>query len=85
MREETARDVVPRVPMHADGSVFYSYLNMLRVRDLLFVPAYSQVDATLQAGLFAAFFCPFVGMARAKWDGPRKRPRRSSMERAVMQ
>lgn len=39
---------VLRVPMHADGAVFYSYLNVLRVRDLLFVPDYSEVDATVQ-------------------------------------
>jgi agmatine/peptidylarginine deiminase len=40
---------VVRVPMHASGAVFYSYLNVVRVRDLLFVPDYSEVDATLQA------------------------------------
>lgn len=43
------------------------------------------IDTTMQAGLFSAFFCPFVGMARAKWDGPRKRARRTSLDRAVMQ
>jgi hypothetical protein len=38
-------------------------------------------DAILQAGLFSAFFCPFLGMARALWSGPRKSSRRMTMAR----
>jgi hypothetical protein len=30
-----------------------------------------------EAGLFASFFGPFAGMARAKWERPRRRARRS--------
>jgi agmatine deiminase len=40
---------IVRVPMHASGTVYYSYLNALRVADLLFVPEYHEVDAALQA------------------------------------
>ena len=39
---------IVRIPMHARGDVFYSYLNSLRVRDLLFVPDYRDVDRELQ-------------------------------------
>ena len=34
-------------------------------------------DAIIGPGLFSSFFCPFAGIARAKWQGPRKRPRRA--------
>jgi agmatine/peptidylarginine deiminase len=40
---------IVRVPMHARGQVFYSYLNSLRVADLLFVPDYRDVAPALQA------------------------------------
>ena len=36
---------------------------------------FADADAILEAGLFSSFVCPFVGMARAKWDRPRKRSR----------
>jgi predicted lysophospholipase L1 biosynthesis ABC-type transport system permease subunit len=44
---------------------------------------FTDVDALIGAGLAGAFFCPFVGMARAKWAGPRKRPRGVAMARGV--
>jgi hypothetical protein len=31
--------------------------------------------AVMEAGVWAAFFGPFIGMIRAKWEGPRKSPR----------
>jgi agmatine/peptidylarginine deiminase len=40
---------VIRIPMHAEGDVFYSYLNSTRVHDLLFVPDYRAVRPALQA------------------------------------
>jgi hypothetical protein len=33
-------------------------------------------DAIAGPGLFSSFFCPFLGIARAKWQGPRKRSQR---------
>jgi hypothetical protein len=35
-------------------------------------------SAIAEAGLAGAFFGPFAGMARAKWEGPPKRARRSN-------
>jgi agmatine/peptidylarginine deiminase len=44
---------VVRVPMLAKGNVFYSYLNAIRVADLLFVPDYRAVDPEAQAAALA--------------------------------
>jgi hypothetical protein len=38
-------------------------------------------DAIVEPGVFSAFFFPFVGMARAKWERPRRRSRRAAMAR----
>jgi hypothetical protein len=35
-------------------------------------------SAIAEAGLFASFFGPFAGMARAKWEGPPRKARRSN-------
>jgi hypothetical protein len=35
-----------------------------------------KAGAPEEPGLLAAFFGPFVGMARAKWQRPQRRPRR---------
>src|SRR5262245_24480601 len=37
--------------------------------------------AVIGAGLLAAFFAPFIGMARAKWERPRRPPRNPVMVR----
>lgn len=54
---------------------------LLAFVDLAFV----DTDAIAVAGLFSSFFCPFVGMARAKWDRPPKKPRRAAMVRGLPQ
>jgi hypothetical protein len=46
------------------------------------VLGFANRSAVVEAGAWAAFFGPFVGMARAKWDGPRKSPRRSQIIRS---
>ena len=38
--------------------------------------------AVLQAGVFGAFFGPFIGLVRAKWEGRRKPPKRPAMARS---
>jgi predicted lysophospholipase L1 biosynthesis ABC-type transport system permease subunit len=40
------------------------------------VLGFADRTAVVEAGVCAAFFGPFIGMVRAKWDGPRKSPRR---------
>jgi hypothetical protein len=42
-------------------------------------------DAVVGPGVFSSFFFPFVGIARAKWERPRKRSRRAAMARAEKQ
>jgi hypothetical protein len=42
----------------------------------LLLEHFADPSVIIGAGLTAAFFAPFVGMARAKWERPR-RPRRS--------
>lgn len=37
--------------------------------------------AIIGAGLMGAFFAPFVGMVRAKWERPRRAPRNPAMVR----
>ncbi|KAB2917793.1 MAG: hypothetical protein F9K29_09090 [Hyphomicrobiaceae bacterium] len=44
--------------------------------------AFADRAAVLQAGAFGAFFGPFVGIARAKWEGRRKPPKRPAMARS---
>ena len=39
-------------------------------------------DAIAGPGLLSSFFCPFLGIARAKWEGPRKRAQRGGGVRA---
>jgi hypothetical protein len=41
------------------------------------VLGFADRTAVLEAGACGAFFGPFVGMLRAKWDGPRKALRRT--------
>jgi hypothetical protein len=38
-------------------------------------------DAIMAPGLLSSFFCPFLGIARAKWEGPKKRTRRGATAR----
>jgi hypothetical protein len=40
------------------------------------------VGAAKETGLLAAFFGPFIGMARAKWERPIRRPRSSKPRRS---
>jgi predicted lysophospholipase L1 biosynthesis ABC-type transport system permease subunit len=47
--------------------------------------AHITADAIVAPGLFSAFFAPFAGLARAKWDGPRKKQRRAPIGRALTQ
>ena len=42
-------------------------------------------DAIVEPGVFSSFFFPFVGMARAKWERPRRRSRRAAMARVGKQ
>jgi predicted lysophospholipase L1 biosynthesis ABC-type transport system permease subunit len=47
---------------------------------------FADADAITAAGLLSSFLFPFVGMARAKWDGPRKKKsRRPALARSVPQ
>jgi len=43
---------------------------------LVFQPVV-RANTIAEAGLFASFFGPFAGMARAKWERPRRRGRKS--------
>jgi hypothetical protein len=44
--------------------------------------AVTDAEAIVAAGLLSSFVCPFIGMARAKWHGPRRRPRSATMARS---
>ena len=41
----------------------------------------TDVDAIVAAGLLGSFLCPFAGLARAKWHGPKRKPRSVAMAR----
>jgi len=44
---------------------------------MMFLQPYADPTIMLGPGILGSFFGPFVGMLRAKWEGPPKRRRRS--------
>jgi len=79
--------LILRGPGHGRARSAIAYLSGLgagvAVTGVLAIAIHSaaNVDGILQAGLFSSFFCPFLGMARATWDGSRRKPRRFPIAR----
>lgn len=44
---------------------------------------FTDADSLAAAGLLSSFVCPFLGMARAKWEGPRKKSRSVAIARSA--
>ena len=44
---------------------------------------FAETNAIVAAGLLGSFLFPFLGVGRAKWDRPRKKPRGAAMVRSV--
>jgi hypothetical protein len=42
-----------------------------------------EADAIVEPGVFSSFFFPFLGIARAKWQRPRKQARRAAISRVA--
>lgn len=44
---------------------------------------FTDTDAVIAAGLLSSFVGPFLGLARAKWEGPRRKSRSVAIARSA--